>query len=195
MRAQEPCAAAQPATKPAAALAAAQPAAALAAAQPAAAQPIAPATIPTAAITPSALAASTLSTASQPSATFAASTIATKPAAALAAALAALAMRGRVHGARDSGQRPGSMRRDVGREPMLSARSRRHRYVGQCALPPLRRKRSVPERPHCLVGRVRIVQTFGLHRHNTGLLETQGVLLEQSRECQVELIGLVRRNV
>ena len=56
------------------------------------------------------------------SSTIAAALAATQPTAALAAALAACAMHGRLHGSRDTGRRPGGVRRHVGREPMLSAR-------------------------------------------------------------------------
>ena len=109
-------------------------------------------------------------------------------AAAALAAAAAFAVHGHMHmhGECDAGARPGGVRRRVCRKPVPSARRRHHQYVGQPILPPLWRKRAVPERPHCLVGRVPVVQTCGILPGVIDPQQTQSVLLEQWRHRSVE---------
>jgi hypothetical protein len=117
-------------------------------------------------------------------------------AAAALAAAAAFAVHGHMHmhGECDAGARPGGVRRRVCRKPspircLPSARRRHHQYVGQPILPPLWRKRPVPERPHCLVGGVRKLRATQRRRLLRGVIEhheTQSVLLEQGRQRSVE---------
>ena len=117
-------------------------------------------------------------------------------AAAALAAAAAFAVHGHMHmhGECDAGARPGGVRRRVCRKPspircLPSARRRHHQYVGQPILPPLWRKRPVPERPHCLVGGVPNLRATQRRRLLRGVIEhheTQSVLLEQGRQRSVE---------